>query len=102
MKTIALHHILLKSPLLAEDLLKELNMGANFEDLAREYSCCPSKDNQGFAGFHHIDQLPTALVRALFSPEEPGGNYLGPIATEFGFHILKPAATPQRSLLLDN
>lgn len=101
MKTIALHHILLKSVLLAEDILKELQLGADFADLAREYSSCPSKENDGFAGFHHIDQLPTAIVQALFAQEENTVNYLGPVATELGFHILKPLEGSQRSLLLD-
>lgn len=101
MKTIALHHILLKSSLLAEDLLKELQLGADFADLAREYSSCPSKENDGFAGFHHIDQLPAALVQALFTPEETASLYIGPVATELGFHILKPLEGSQRSLLLD-
>ena len=42
MSTIALHHILVKSPLLAEDILRELQLGAEFGDLAAEYSACPS------------------------------------------------------------
>jgi peptidyl-prolyl cis-trans isomerase C len=72
MSLIALHHILLKSPLLAQDVLKE--------------SACPSGQNQGFAGYHQAEQLPPALVAAL---EQNDQAYLGPIATELGYHILK-------------
>ena len=42
MQTIALHHILLKSSLLAQDIAQELELGADFSELAREHSVCPS------------------------------------------------------------
>lgn len=100
MNTLALHHILLKSRWLAEDVLQELLLGAEFEDLASEYSSCPSANNQGFAGFHSVDNLPTPMVQALFNPENTG-IYLGPIATEYGFHIIKRTEISQRSMLLD-
>ena len=86
MSLIALHHILLTSPLLAQDVLKELQLGEDFAALAQEYSACPSGQNQGFAGYHQAEQLPPALVEAL---EQSDQAYLGPIATEFGHHILK-------------
>lgn len=101
MKTIAVHHILLKSRWLAEDLLQELQLGADFSDLASEHSCCHSASKQGFAGFHAIDSLPNSLVRALFNPEETS-LYVGPIASEHGFHILKRSEVTQRSMLLDD
>ncbi|MFT4531203.1 MAG: peptidyl-prolyl cis-trans isomerase C, partial [Thalassolituus oleivorans] len=41
MTTVALHHILLKSPLLAQDIINELAIGASFEDLASNHSACP-------------------------------------------------------------
>ena len=63
--TVALHHILLKSPLLAGDIIKELELGADFADLAREYSACPSANNEGFAGYNNLDTLPTGIVTAL-------------------------------------
>ena len=46
MTTLALHHILLKSPLLAADVLQELHIGADFSELAEEYSACPSAHHQ--------------------------------------------------------
>lgn len=86
MSLIALHHILLKSPLLAQDVLQELHLGADFAALAQEFSACPSGQNQGFAGYHRAEQLPAALVAAL---EQNDQAYFGPIATEFGYHIVK-------------
>jgi peptidyl-prolyl cis-trans isomerase C len=53
--SIALHHILLKSPLLAKDILNELTLGARFEDLAAEHSACPSARKHGDCGHHNAD-----------------------------------------------
>lgn len=89
MQTIALHHILLKSPLLAQDVTKELELGADFSELAREYSACPSSSEGGFAGYHQQDDLPQEIVTALASYDDQNG-FTGPIQTSLGFHLLKP------------
>lgn len=101
MTTAALHHILLKSPLLAEDIVKELELGADFSDLAKEYSACPSANNDGFAGYHHLDTLPTNLVKALsaWDGETP---YTPAVKTHLGFHILKPVAKLEREVITDD
>lgn len=101
MSRIALHHILVKSELLAQDLMNELKLGASFVDLASEYSVCPSAKNQGFAGHHAVDDLPSALVQAIYS-EEAQSAYLGPVKTLHGFHILSLVERPARSMLLDD
>lgn len=100
MTTVALHHILLKSPLLADDIVKELELGADFGDLAEEYSACQSAAHQGFAGYHSLDTLPTALVKALsdWDSETP---YTPAVKTHLGFHILKPVAKLEREVLTD-
>lgn len=99
MSTLALHHILVKSPLLAEELLAELKLGADFGDLAAEYSTCPSANNQGFAGYHSSDALPAALVHALYNE---GGTYIGPVATQFGYHIMKASGRPDRPMIVED
>lgn len=101
MNTLALHHILVKSQILANELVKELQLGADFSYLAQEYSACPSATNEGFAGYHRTDALPLNLLQALFEPTENSGPYVGPVKTEFGFHIVKAVETSQRSLLID-
>lgn len=100
MSTIALHHILLKSPLLADDVMKELQLGAEFGELAGEYSACPSARQQGFAGYHSTDQLPAELLRALYE-HDSDSPYIGPVKTSFGYHILKAGSRPERSMLID-
>ncbi|HUX12154.1 MAG TPA: peptidylprolyl isomerase, partial [Spirochaetia bacterium] len=44
-------HILVKDRNQAQELLKRLKQGANFESLAREYSTCPSKSQGGDLGW---------------------------------------------------
>ena len=99
--TVALHHILLKSPLLADDIVKELELGADFADLAKEYSACPSANNEGFAGYHNLDTLPTGIVKALsaWDGETP---YTKPARTQFGLHILKPVSKLERQVITDD
>ncbi|MFT5653855.1 MAG: peptidyl-prolyl cis-trans isomerase C [Psychromonas sp.] len=89
MHTIALHHILLKSPLLADDLAKELDIGADFAELAREYSACPSAKQGGFAGYHPQDELPMSIIEALAAVTDQQ-SYTGPITSSYGYHLLKP------------
>lgn len=100
MSVIALHHILVKSSALAEEILQELKLGADFNQLAREYSTCPSASNDGFAGFHNVDELDEELVKAINNAE---GDYaLEPIKTQFGFHLVKPVSERRSSLIIDD
>ena len=101
MHTIALHHILLKSPLLAQDLVKELELGADFEELAREYSACPSGKQGGFAGYHPQDGLPLELVEAL-ALHDSDKNFTGPIESHYGFHLLKPVGEKPKLAIHDD
>jgi len=101
MNTLALHHILVKSEILAHEVIKELQLGADFSYLAAEYSTCPSASNEGYAGQHRTDALPLNLLQALFDTTENKGPYVGPIKTEFGFHIVKAIDSNQHSLLID-
>ena len=90
MTIIPLNHILLKSPLLADDILKELTLGARFEDLAAEHSACPSGSNKGYAGNHDVDDLPEEMIQAM--QEYDGSSpWIGPVKTHYGFHIIRPA-----------
>lgn len=90
MTDIALHHILLKSPLLAEDILHELSLGARFEDLAAEHSACPSSRLQGYAGIHDGDRLPPELYQALLD-YDGSSPWIGPVKTSYGYHVIRPA-----------
>lgn len=80
-------HILVDDEKQANDILAQLNNGANFQELAKKFSNCPSKRNGGDLGeFNKGDMVP-AFDKAVFSCEllQP----YGPVKTQFGYHIIK-------------
>ncbi len=80
-------HILVDDEKQANDILAQLNNGANFQELAKKFSNCPSKRNGGDLGeFNKGDMVP-AFDKAVFNCEllQP----YGPVKTQFGYHIIK-------------
>ena len=100
MQTIALHHILIKSPLLAQDLAAELELGADFSEIAREYSACPSAKEGGFAGYHQQDELPIEIITALANFDGKK-TFIGPVFSSFGYHLLKPVGEKPKLAISD-
>jgi peptidyl-prolyl cis-trans isomerase C len=71
----------------AEDLRKKLLADANFADLAKKNSDCPSKESGGDLGSFSRGQMVKPFEDAAFSQEK---NVIGPVVeTEFGFHIIQ-------------
>ena len=71
----------------AEDLRKQLLAGANFAELAKKSSDCPSKDSGGDLGVFSHGEMVKQFEDAAFSQEV---NAIGPvIETEFGYHIIQ-------------
>jgi peptidyl-prolyl cis-trans isomerase D len=98
-------HILIKAPLpgpdgkvdekgiaeaqhRAEDLLKQVKNGANFEDLARKYSEDPgSAKNGGSLGWIGRGQTVPEFEKVAFSL--PKGQISGIVKSSYGFHIIR-------------
>jgi len=80
-------HILVKDRKLADELLKRLRQGANFQALAREFSTCPSKAKGGDLGWFG----PGKMVKEFEQAVSNAPNRLIPklVRTQFGFHIIK-------------
>lgn len=71
----------------AEELRKQLVAGADFAELAKKNSDCPSKENGGDLGTFTRGQMVKPFEDAAFSQEK---NAIGPIVeTDFGFHIIQ-------------
>jgi peptidyl-prolyl cis-trans isomerase C len=71
----------------AEELRKQLAAGADFADLAKKNSDCPSKESGGDLGTFTRGQMVKPFEDAAFSQEK---NAIGPVVeTEFGFHIIQ-------------
>jgi foldase protein PrsA len=81
-------HILLDSKEEAEDVLKKINDGGDFGELAAEYSVEPgAKTNKGDLGYFGYGEMIKEFEDAVFSLEK--GEVSGIVETSFGYHIIK-------------
>ncbi|MBN2138160.1 MAG: peptidylprolyl isomerase [Sedimentisphaerales bacterium] len=71
----------------AEDLLKQLNEGADFATLAKTHSDCPSAPRGGDLGLFPKGQMVPAFEKAAFELEV--GKISDIVETKFGYHIIK-------------
>ena len=80
-------HILVASKEVCEDLKKQIEAGADFAAVAREHSTCPSGRQGGSLGEFGPGQMVKEFDQAVFNGEV--GKVLGPIKTQFGYHLLE-------------
>jgi peptidyl-prolyl cis-trans isomerase C len=80
-------HILVASKEVCEDLKKQIEAGADFAAVAREHSTCPSGKKGGSLGEFGQGQMVKEFDEAVFKGEV--GKVLGPIQTQFGYHLLE-------------
>jgi len=80
-------HILVKTEEEAKQIKEKLNLGKNFEDLAKQYSLCPSKKKGGNLGWFSHGQMVKEFEKATFDLKK--GEISKPIKTQFGWHIIK-------------
>ncbi len=71
----------------AEGLLEQIKTGADFADLAKANSGCPSSKNGGDLGFFRKGQMVPAFDTAAFALEV--GQISDVVETTFGYHIIK-------------
>ena len=80
-------HILVKDKALAEKLKTQLDKGANFQQLAKKYSTCPSGKKGGDLGEFSPGTMLKAFDNVVF--KKAILTVHGPIKTKFGFHLIK-------------
>jgi peptidyl-prolyl cis-trans isomerase C len=80
-------HILVKDRTLAQELVKRIKQGANFESLAREYSTCPSKSSGGDLGWFGPGKMVPQFESACKGLGV--GSISDVVQTQFGYHIIK-------------
>lgn len=82
-------HILLPAEQQAIDILKEIKDGVKtFEQAAREYSICPSREKGGDLGYFSKGKMVPQFEDAAFAMEV-GTISEKPVKTDFGYHIIK-------------
>jgi peptidyl-prolyl cis-trans isomerase C len=87
---VQLKQIVVNTPEEADEIIQMLRSGANFEQLARQRSIDPTGARGGDLGFLGKDALNPAFEPWVF--DQPVGAIVGPIASTFGFHVVKVAA----------
>jgi len=82
-------HILVDSEAKAQDIIKQLQAGADFAQLAQSDSICPSSSQGGDLGVVNQDtpMVPEFLNAALAL--SPGQITPQPVKSEFGYHVIK-------------
>jgi len=80
-------HILVESKERCQELIDEINAGADFAQLARENSLCPSKKKGGDLGTFSPGKMVKEFDEVVFNADV--GLIYGPVKTEFGYHLLQ-------------
>lgn len=81
-------HILVETQEEADDIIKQLDDGADFAELAKEHSTGPSGEKGGDLGYFGKGQMVPEFEEAAFALE-PGQHTEEPVQTEFGFHVIE-------------
>jgi len=87
MATATARHILVDSYEQAEELLLQIENGADFAALAAEYSKCPSGSSGGDLGEFGPGQMVSEFDQVVFN--ESVGPVHGPVQTQFGYHLIE-------------
>jgi peptidyl-prolyl cis-trans isomerase C len=81
-------HILVKTEDEAKDIIKQLDAGKDFAELAKEKSTDPNKDDGGDLGYFSHGRMVKEFEDAAFALDK--GTYSKtPVKTDFGYHVIK-------------
>lgn len=80
-------HILVPTEDQCNQLKAAIEGGADFGEVAREHSLCPSKQDGGNLGSFGRGQMVPEFDSVVFSA--PVGVVQGPVKTQFGYHLVE-------------
>ena len=83
----AARHILVATEADCADLKKQIAEGADFAELAKAHSTCPSGAQGGALGTFGPGQMVREFDEVVFSA--PVGEVQGPVKTQFGYHLVE-------------
>lgn len=87
MKSASARHLLVESEELCLELKEKIANGEKFEDIAKEYSQCPSGSQGGDLGTFFQGQMVPEFDQVVFNDELNVVH--GPVQTQFGYHLLE-------------
>lgn len=80
-------HILVSTEEHCEELKNQILAGADFAEIAKEHSTCPSGRKGGELGEFGPGQMVEEFDEVVFSAEV--NKVHGPVQTQFGYHLLE-------------
>lgn len=80
-------HILVDSEEVCLELKKEIEQGADFANVAKDNSSCPSSAQGGDLGEFSPGMMVPEFDEVVFSA--PLNTVQGPVKTQFGYHLLE-------------
>ncbi|MEV0257828.1 peptidylprolyl isomerase [Streptomyces sp. NPDC050732] len=80
-------HILVATEAEALQLKEQIEGGADFAELAKQHSSCPSSSAGGNLGSFGPGQMVPEFDQVVFSA--PVGEVQGPVKTQFGSHLVE-------------
>lgn len=90
MATASARHILVADEEACQKLKDEIAGGADFADLAKAHSQCPSSAKGGDLGTFSQGQMVPEFDQVVFN--EDVNTVHGPVKTQFGYHLLEVTA----------
>ncbi|SOE52130.1 Peptidyl-prolyl cis-trans isomerase PpiC [plant metagenome] len=87
MATASARHILVSTEAKCNELKAAIENGADFGQVARENSSCPSSRDGGNLGTFGRGQMVREFDEVVFSA--PVNVVQGPVKTQFGYHLLE-------------
>jgi len=87
MASASARHLLVDSEELCNELKAKIEAGADFADVAKEYSSCPSGKDGGDLGTFGEGQMVPEFDTVVFN--EAVNVVHGPVKTQFGYHLLE-------------
>lgn len=80
-------HILVATEAQCNELKTKIEAGADFADIAKQHSSCPSSKQGGDLGEFGPGQMVPEFDKVVFSAEV--NKVQGPVKTQFGYHLLE-------------
>lgn len=87
MATASARHLLVNDEALCNELKEKIQSGADFAEIAKEYSSCPSGQDGGDLGEFSQGQMVPEFDQVVFN--EAINVVHGPVKTQFGYHLLE-------------
>ncbi len=80
-------HILVATEAQCAELKSKIEAGADFADIAKQHSSCPSSRQGGDLGEFGPGQMVPEFDKVVFSAAV--NTVQGPVKTQFGYHLLE-------------